>query len=141
MTVREQIFSWVEETCPDQIRGSDLGYSGGHRERISNPAFQSWFDACVQRGLTAPEWPERYGGAGLDKAGATAFRAALEKVGAPLPLTEEVSRCSARPCSNSATKTSGRASYQKLSEARCAGARDTRNRAPAPISRRCKHVP
>lgn len=87
MTAREEILSWVEEACPEQIRGSDLEYSGGHKEPIGNPAFQSWFDACVQQGLTAPEWPECYGGAGLDKAGAIAFRDALEAVGAPLPLT------------------------------------------------------
>ena len=87
MTQSEEFLDWVRESCPEQIRGSGREFSGGYKEPIDDPAFQSWFEACVERGLTVPEWPEQYGGAGLDKTDAAAFRNALQMVDAPLPLT------------------------------------------------------
>ncbi|MGI9324448.1 MAG: hypothetical protein ACR2PZ_04460, partial [Pseudomonadales bacterium] len=77
MTQSEEILAWVKAACPERIRGSALEYSGGHKQPISNAAFQSWFDACVERGMTVPDWPEQFGGAGLDTQGALAFRNAL----------------------------------------------------------------
>ncbi|NKB99467.1 MAG: acyl-CoA dehydrogenase [Pseudomonadales bacterium] len=53
---------------------------------MPSPEFESWFDACVERGLTVPEWSKEHGGAGLNSDEAASFRSAMEVVGAPLPL-------------------------------------------------------
>ena len=64
----EQTFQdWVKQACPGEIRGSKFEYHGGSKQPIAHPAFQRWFDACVERGFTVPEWPKEYGGAGMDK--------------------------------------------------------------------------
>lgn len=82
----EGFHAWVEQNCPKEIRGKPLKYSGGTKHKIPSPAFELWFNACVERGLTVPEWSPDYGGAGLNKIDAAAFREALNEVGAPLPL-------------------------------------------------------
>jgi len=87
MTSTEELRAWVSEACPEEIRGRNLEFNGGRKRPITNPGFQRWFDACVERGFTVPEWPERYGGAGLDKAGARALGDALQALRAPVPLT------------------------------------------------------
>ncbi|MFP6816628.1 MAG: acyl-CoA dehydrogenase family protein [Pseudomonadales bacterium] len=87
MTSTDELRAWVNEACPEEIRGRKLEFSGGRKQPITVPAFQRWFDACVERGFTAPQWPQRYGGAGLDKAAARALGDALQASRAPVPLT------------------------------------------------------
>lgn len=77
---------WVEQNCPKEIRGKSLNYAGGTKHKIPGPAFEQWFNACVERGLTVPEWSPDYGGAGLNKVDAAAFREAMHEVSAPIPL-------------------------------------------------------
>jgi alkylation response protein AidB-like acyl-CoA dehydrogenase len=78
--------AWVEEACPEEIRGRGLSYGGGTKNQMPGEAFERWFDACVERGFTVPQWPVAYGGAGLDRSGAKALADAMIAVGAPLPL-------------------------------------------------------
>ena len=67
MTSTEELTRWIETHCPKEIPGSTFVYSGGTLQAISDPAFQSWFDAFLERGFTVPDWPVEYGGAGFDK--------------------------------------------------------------------------
>ncbi len=77
---------WVEQACPEEIHGRALSYGGGTKHRMPGEAFKRWFDACVERGFTVPEWPVAYGGAGLDRSCADALADAMRVVGAPRPL-------------------------------------------------------
>ena len=82
----EDYRAWVEQACPEDIRRRGLRYGGGTKNRMPGEAFKRWFDACVERGFTVPEWPVAYGGAGLDRSGTRALVDAMRAVGAPLPL-------------------------------------------------------
>lgn len=82
----EDYLAWVEQACPKEIRGKGLSYGGGSKHRMPGDAFERWFDVCVERGFTVPEWPVEYGGAGLKRSGAKALADAMRVVGAPLPL-------------------------------------------------------
>ncbi|MEM7018753.1 MAG: acyl-CoA dehydrogenase family protein [Pseudomonadota bacterium] len=82
----EELHTWVDEHCPQEIRGRKFNYSGGSKHTIKDPAFQRWFDACCERGFTVPTWPEKYGGAGLDKQGVRALNEAFKAFRAPIPL-------------------------------------------------------
>lgn len=78
--------AWVKQACPEEIRGSKFEYQGGSKQPITHPAFQRWFDACLERGFTVPEWPIEYGGAGMDKREAGALHEAMRACGAPPAL-------------------------------------------------------
>ncbi len=82
----EDYSAWVEQVCPEDIRARGLSYGGGTKNRMPGEAFKRWFDACVERGFTVPEWPVAYGGAGLDRSCARALADAMRVVGAPPPL-------------------------------------------------------
>jgi alkylation response protein AidB-like acyl-CoA dehydrogenase len=84
---RETIRTWLEETCPESIRGRSFDFSGGAKQPITDPDFSRWFDACVETGYTVPTWPVEYGGAGLSSADARTLRQEMTSIRAPVPLT------------------------------------------------------
>jgi acyl-CoA dehydrogenase len=86
MTSTEELTRWIESHCPKELPGSTFAYRGGSHQAISDPAFQSWFDACLERGFTVPDWPVEYGGAGFDKQQMAKLNEAFRKTGAPVPL-------------------------------------------------------
>jgi len=82
----EELTTWVKAHCPKELLGNTFVYSGGSHQPISDPAFQSWFDACRERGFTVPDWPEEYGGAGFNKQQADTLTEVFRKTKAPVPL-------------------------------------------------------
>ena len=56
----------IETHFPKELPGSTFAYSGGTHQAISNPAFQFWFDASLERVFTAPNWAVEYEGAGFE---------------------------------------------------------------------------
>ena len=86
MTSIEKLTRWVKTHCPKELLGSKFAYSGGSHQAITDPAFQTWFDACQEHGFTVPDWPEQYGGAGFDKQQVAALREAFRTTHAPVPL-------------------------------------------------------
>ena len=86
MTSIEELTRWVKAHCPKELLGSTFVYSGGSHQTISDPTFQTWFDACRQRGFTVPGWPEKYGGAGFDEQQVAALYEAFRVTQAPVPL-------------------------------------------------------
>ena len=87
MTLTEELGHWVRANCPAELVGSVFKYGGGSHQAITDPAFRAWFDACVDRGFTVPDWPKAYGGAGFDRAEVAALREAFRVNGAPVPLS------------------------------------------------------
>ena len=60
---------WLLNHCPDsmrvEVRPEDLSY-GGRNARFVNDDAKSWLQAIIDKGYTAPDWPEEYGGGGLN---------------------------------------------------------------------------
>ncbi len=83
---RDEIRAWLAESCPAEIRGRQFDFAGGRKRPINEPAFERWFDACCERGLTVPEWPTEFGGAGLDRSEMRILREEMAAAGAPVPL-------------------------------------------------------
>jgi len=66
---RADVASWLEANCPLSQRQPIVREEQiwGGRRRVFPPSdAQQWFEACRDRGFTAPEWPTEYGGAGLN---------------------------------------------------------------------------
>ena len=83
---RDATKAWLYESCPQAVRGRQFDFAGGRKQPISEPAFQRWFDACYERGLTVPAWPKEFGGAALDRSEIRILREEMAAIGAPTPL-------------------------------------------------------
>ena len=83
---RDEMRAWLAGSCPQEIRGRQFDFAGGRKRPIEEPAFQRWFDACCERGLTVPEWPTEFGGAALDRSEMRILREEMVAIGAPIPL-------------------------------------------------------
>ena len=85
---RKEATRWLQDNCPESLRGSSEAVSGGGKKVVLvDPDKRRYFDAMVERGWTVPLWPREYGGAGLNAAEHQALRQAMAQVGAPVPLT------------------------------------------------------
>ena len=65
---RADIARWLEANCPLSQRQPIVREEqiwGGRRRVFPSQDAQQWFEACRDRGFTAPEWPVEYGAPGL----------------------------------------------------------------------------
>jgi alkylation response protein AidB-like acyl-CoA dehydrogenase len=87
---RSDVRAWLASNAPKSIVGipaAELeGTWGGRKAKYANPDMKRWLDACAERGFTAPEWPKQYGGGGLSREEAKAFRQELAAAKLPPPL-------------------------------------------------------
>lgn len=84
---RTQTREWLDQHCPPSMRtplSDDEVVWGGRNASYKNPDSKRWLELMGARGWTAPGWPERYGGGGLNKRHCEI-------------LSQELSRISARP--------------------------------------------
>ena len=69
MEFRESIKAWLEENCPPSMRtpmpNSEQVWASS---KISFPSKEAeqWFKAMTAKGFCTPDWPQEYGGAGLN---------------------------------------------------------------------------
>ncbi len=87
---RAEISAWIEANCPAEMRtpsrsDDDICW-GGRNFKFQSEAQKLWLERCAEKGLTVPDWPKAYGGAGLTAAETKIFRQELAKVGARSPL-------------------------------------------------------
>lgn len=86
---RSEIRGFVETCAPAALRGTRKGrfdgYWGGRKAKPA-PEVKRWFDAALERGLTAPRWPKKFGGAELSEAEARVFDEELARLKLPPPL-------------------------------------------------------
>ena len=87
MSFTEELTNWVKDNCPRSLLGRRVSFAGGSHQPIEDPGFRVWFDACLERGFTAPDWPKEYGGGGLDKKETLTFYQVLKSLSAPNPLS------------------------------------------------------
>ena len=86
---REDIRAWIEEHAPASLRGTAStpfqGYWGGTSAFMSQDQ-RAWYEACLERGWTAPKWPVEYGGGGMTVEEHRAWTEELHRLKMPLPL-------------------------------------------------------
>jgi len=84
-TFRTEVRAWLEENCPQSLRGSpvtdeDSSIWGGRRAKWTNPDAKLWLDRMAAKGWTAPTWPREYGGGGLSSAEARVLQQELGRI-------------------------------------------------------------
>ena len=65
---RAETRAWLEENCPQSMRGVPMGHEatwGGRRARFASSDAKLWLERMAGRGWTAPTWPREYAGGGL----------------------------------------------------------------------------
>jgi alkylation response protein AidB-like acyl-CoA dehydrogenase len=88
---RHETRAWLDAVAPVGLRGTYKGvFSGtwGGRRRAERESDDErvWREVMAERGYTAPTWPARYGGGGLDPARAAVLSDELRRLGMPAPL-------------------------------------------------------
>jgi alkylation response protein AidB-like acyl-CoA dehydrogenase len=87
---RTEIRAWIEANCPPEMktpqRGDDDVCWGGRNFVFQSEAQKQWMERCAAAGLTVPDWPKDYGGAGLSPAETKIFRQEMARAGARSPL-------------------------------------------------------
>ncbi|HJY84235.1 MAG TPA: acyl-CoA dehydrogenase family protein [Candidatus Binatia bacterium] len=87
---RVETHKWLTDNAPRSIMGTQLGLGegnwGGRKATYPNPDMKVWLDTMAERGWTAPEWPNQYGGGGLSKAEAKVLREEMAALKLPAPL-------------------------------------------------------
>ena len=86
---RTETRDWLEENCPPGMRTpmpDDERVWGGKNPVFKHPESQIWMERMVARGWTAPTWPKKYGGGGLDRDHATVLREEMERLSCRPPL-------------------------------------------------------
>lgn len=87
---RDEIARWIDENAPEDVRSDAFSEDdicwGGKRWVFKSEGQKTWLEACAARGLTAPMWPEAYGGAGLSRAQAKVFTEEMERLSVKKPL-------------------------------------------------------
>ena len=88
---RSETGAWLAANCPPEmrepVREEEDAFWGGRNARFKNDAQKAWFEACVAKGYTVPEWPTEYGGAGLSPAQGKILREEMARISARSPLS------------------------------------------------------
>ena len=86
---REEIAVWLRDNCPESQRQPIVREEqiwGGRRRQFPSEDAKAWFEACRDRGFTAPEWPAEYGGGGLNAEQAKVLSQEMNRLGCRPPL-------------------------------------------------------
>ena len=86
---REEIAVWLRDNCPESQRQPIVREEqiwGGRRRQFPSEDAKAWFEACRDRGFTAPEWPAEYGGGGLSAEQAKVLSQEMNRLGCRPPL-------------------------------------------------------
>ncbi len=77
-TFKQDVKEFLAKNLPEHLRF-------GNKPGLPENDLKKWFDAMAGQGWVTPDWPEKYGGAGLDKKFTAALRKELRAVDAPSP--------------------------------------------------------
>lgn len=87
---RAEVQSWLNRHAPQSLRGMRLamgeGSWGGRHPEFSSTDAKYWMEAMVERGWTAPTWPQEYGGGGLSRQQAKILQEELDAIRMPPAL-------------------------------------------------------
>lgn len=88
---REEVRSWLEDNCPVSMRAplasdDDICW-GGRKFAFQSEDQRLWLERMAAQGWTVPDWPRKYGGAGLDREECKILRQEMARLGCRAPLT------------------------------------------------------
>ena len=86
---RDDVRQWLEENCPPSQRlpaTAEDQYWGGRKGTVPSEDAQIWYERMRDRGWIAPEWPQQYGGGGLDAEQARIIKQEMKRINARTPL-------------------------------------------------------
>lgn len=86
---REETRQWLEANCPASQRlpnTPEEQYWGGRRGSFASEDARVWFERMRDRGWTAPEWSEAYGGGGLTPQQGRVLKEEMKRIKARTPL-------------------------------------------------------
>ncbi len=87
---KNEVREWLEANCPESMRQAyqsdrDVCW-GGRNWKFQSDDQQAWLRRMAERGWTAPGWPVRYGGGGLDRDHAKILKHEMKRINARDPL-------------------------------------------------------
>ncbi len=87
---RSEVRAWLEANCPETMRQpyrseADVCW-GGRNWKFQSDDQQAWLRRMAEKGWTAPSWPVRYGGGGLDREHAKILKQELKRINARAPM-------------------------------------------------------
>ena len=87
---KSEVRAWLEANCPESMRQpyrSEVDVCwGGRNWKFQSDDQQAWLQRMAEKGWTAPSWPIRYGGGGLDREHAKILKQELKRINARAPL-------------------------------------------------------
>ena len=86
---RSEVREWLDANCPESQRQPmtpDQQYWGGRGAEFPRADAQLWFERMRDRGWIAPEWPEAYGGGGLDSHQGKVIKEDMKRIKARTPI-------------------------------------------------------
>ncbi len=88
---RAETRTWLEDNCPASMRTPPAtdrsdNVMGGSKFDFKSEDQRVWLERMAERGWTAPEWPEQYGGGGLDPKQAKILRKEMARLNCRAPL-------------------------------------------------------
>jgi acyl-CoA dehydrogenase len=87
---RAETHTWLVDHAPPYayrpVESFDELCWGGKKFVYSEPGMKEWLDARAERGWTAPTWPSKYGGGGLDRHEAKVLGEEMSKLRLRPPL-------------------------------------------------------
>ena len=89
---RAETREWLEANCPASMRTpltEEEVVFGGRKATFKNPDSKIWLERMAERGWTAPLWPKKYGGGGLNKAEYKILREEMAALKCRSPLISE----------------------------------------------------
>jgi alkylation response protein AidB-like acyl-CoA dehydrogenase len=89
-TFRAELAELLDSELPRQLGElppATVEYLGGRRPELPHPNSRRYCALMAERGLTAPTWPNEYGGGGLDRERAKIVIAELRRRRLPAPLS------------------------------------------------------
>ena len=81
---REETRSWLEESCPAEMRNLSFHWEDAHLI-YKKPEASVWLERMAERGWVAPTWPAEYGGGGLGTDKAAVLSQEMKRINATAP--------------------------------------------------------
>jgi acyl-CoA dehydrogenase len=81
-TFREEVRTWLDDNCPDNMRTPK---DGSARLPSTPEDVSAWCRTLADRGFTVPTWPKEYSGGGYDKEQAAVIQEEMARIGTMNP--------------------------------------------------------
>src|SRR5690606_35951334 len=81
---------WLQANCPEEmrqpVRGPEDHCWGGRKWQFQSDAQRVWMERMAEKGWTAPQWPQEYGGGGLTPEQAAILDEEMKRINARTPV-------------------------------------------------------